>query len=211
MNKILEFQTANGLEPDGKLGPITLNTLKNKLKLLSNAHAAHFLGQASHESGGFSADTENLNYSAEGLRKTFPKYFLANATALKYARKPEMIANKVYANRMGNGDEASGDGYKYRGRGAIQLTGKSNYTAFAKYMCNNSILTNPDIVATKYYFESAIFFFANNKLFDLCNKVDDTSIINVTKRVNGGVNGLKQRAEETKRFYNLLNSINSGS
>lgn len=211
MNKILEFQTANGLEPDGKLGPITLNTLKNKLKLLSNAHTAHFLGQASHESGGFSADTENLNYSAEGLKKTFAKYFPANATALKYARKPEMIANKVYANRMGNGDEASGDGYKYRGRGAIQLTGKANYAAFAKYMCNNSILTNPDIVATKYYFESAIFFFANNKLFDLCNKVDDTSIINVTKRVNGGVNGLQDRALKTKQFYKLLNELTPGS
>ncbi len=204
MNKILDFQKENGLTADGKLGPITLNYLKNKLKLLTIEHTAHFLGQASHESGGFSADTENLNYSADGLKRTFPKYFTVSATALKYARKPEMIANKVYANRMGNGDESSGDGYKFRGRGAIQLTGRNNYKAFSDYIKDPSIMDNPELVANKYYFESAIFFFVNNKLFSLCSKVDDASVMALTKRVNGGYNGLADRTTKTKEFYKQL-------
>jgi len=204
MNKILDYQKENGLTADGKLGPITLNHLKNKLKLLTIEHTAHFLGQVAHESGNFAADTENLNYSADGLRKTFAKYFTVSATAIKYARKPEMIANKVYANRMGNGDEASGDGYKYRGRGAIQLTGKANYKAFSDYVKDPSIMENPEQVAKKYYFESAIFFFVHNKLFNLCNKVDDASVMALTKRVNGGFNGITDRLNKTKSFYKQL-------
>jgi putative chitinase len=115
------------------------------------------------------------------------------------------IANRVYANRMGNGDEASGDGWKYRGRGALQLTGKSNYEAFSKYLNKPEIMQNPDLVADQYAFESAMFFFDNNKLWALCDKgVDDGVILALTKRINGGTNGLDHRMSLTKRYYGWL-------
>lgn len=204
MNKILDFQKENNLEPDGIIGKNTLTKLSDKLGIQSPEKISHFVGQCSHESGNFSADTENLNYSADGLLKIFPSYFRSNATALAYHRKPEQIANRVYANRMGNGDEASGDGWKYRGRGAIQLTGKDNYKAFSDFIKDPEVMTNPDLVATKYYFESAVFFFTRNKLWSLCTTVDDNSIIAVTKRVNGGTNGLQDRISKTKLYYSIL-------
>ena len=130
-----------------------------KFQINTPIRLAHFLAQCGHESGGFRATQENLNYSAKGLNGIFKKYFPTEASAVDYARKPQKIANKVYANRMGNGTEASGDGYKFRGRGALQLTGKSNYEAFSKYLGKPEIIDNPDLVATEYVFESAIFFF----------------------------------------------------
>ena len=170
---------------------------------LSNVELAHFLGQSSHESLGFKVVYENLNYSAQGLLNTFKKYFPNSVIAGKYSRKPEMIANKVYANRMGNGDEKSGDGYKYRGRGYIQLTGKDNYKSFSKFIGEDCV-SNPDLVATKYPFESAIWFFKNNNIFSLAKDLSDNSIIAVTKKVNGGLNGLADRKDKTKYFYELL-------
>ncbi len=164
---------------------------------------AHFLSQCGHESGGFKAVNENLNYSADGLKKIFPKYFPGNISE-SYARNPEKIAAKVYGGRMGNGDEASKDGWKFRGRGYIQLTGKSNYTAFDK-LVEEDILANPDLVATKYPLASAAFFFQSNGLWSICDKgADDATVTAVTKRVNGGTIGLADRLKHFKEYYSLL-------
>ncbi len=165
---------------------------------------SHFLSQCAHESGNFKFVKENLNYSADGLRKIFPKYFPTLEAAEKYARQPEKIANKVYGNRMGNGDEASGDGFKFRGRGYIQLTGKDNYAAFDKFV-DDDIMANPDLVATKYPLTSAAFFFHKNKLWDICEKGHSHDVVlAVTKRVNGGTHGLSDRQEKFDLFHNTL-------
>ena len=172
--------------------------IDNPLKL------SHFLSQCAHESGNFKFVKENLNYSADGLRKIFPKYFPTIEIANKYARQPEKIANKVYANRMGNGDEASGDGWKYKGAGYIQLTGKDNYAAFDKFV-DDDIMANPDLVATKYPLMSAAFFFHKNKLWDICDKGHgDDVVLAVTKRVNGGTHGLADRQEKFDLFHSTL-------
>lgn len=163
---------------------------------------SHFLAQCGHESGGFKVVNENLNYGAKGLRTIFGKYFPDDATALLYERKPEKIANIVYANRMGNGDKASGEGYKFRGRGYIQLTGKANYTEFDKVVTEN-ILENPDLVATKYPLLSAAWFFHKNCL-GKCKDATDASVLAVTKCVNGGTIGLPDRQKHFKEYYNLL-------
>ena len=203
MKKIIEYQKANSLTPDGVIGPKTAETLRLNLGILTIENLAHFLGQLHHECG-FEVDVENLNYSAAGLLKTFPKYFKTKAMANLYARQPEKIANKVYANRMGNGDEASGDGWRFRGRGAIQLTGKNNFTAFAKFQMDPNILLNPSLVSTKYFWESAMFYFQRNNLFSICVIVNDLSIFTVSKAINGGVNGLADRVEKTNNYYNML-------
>jgi len=164
---------------------------------------AHFLSQCGHESGGFKAVQENLNYSADGLKKIFPKYFPNNLNE-SYARQPEKIANRVYASRMGNGDESSGEGFKFRGRGYIQLTGKSNYQSFDK-MVEDDIIGNPDLVATKYPLASAAFFFDSNKLWSICDKGSSREVVeSVTKRVNGGLIGIVDRWKHFQEFYNLL-------
>ena len=164
---------------------------------------AHFLAQCGHESGGFRAVSENLNYSAKGLLGTFGKYF-NSTTAAQYERKPEMIASRVYGGRMGNGDEASKEGFKFRGRGYIQLTGKSNYTNFTKFIGEDCI-ANPDLVATKYPLASAAFFFDSNKLWSICDKgATDADVTAVTKRVNGGTIGLPDRIKHFKEYYALL-------
>ena len=165
---------------------------------------SHFLSQCAHESGNFKFLRENLNYSADGLRKIFPKYFPTLEAANKYARQPEKIANKVYGNRMGNGDEASGDGFKFRGRGYIQLTGKDNYAAFDKFV-DDDIMADPDLVATKYPLTSAAFFFHKNKLWDVCDKGHgDDVVLAVTKRVNGGTHGLADRQDKFDLFHSTL-------
>ena len=165
---------------------------------------AHFLAQCGHESGGFTAVRENLNYKAAGLMKIFKKYFGNAKLALQYEKKPEKIASLVYANRMGNGTEASGDGFAYRGRGYIQLTGKSNYQLFDKTVPED-ITANPDLVATKYPLASAAFFFNNNKLWSICDKGADVATVTaVTKRVNGGTIGLPDRIKHFNEYYKLL-------
>lgn len=165
---------------------------------------AHFLAQCGHESGGFTAVRENLNYKAAGLMKIFKKYFPNSKIALQYERKPEKIASLVYANRMGNGSEASGDGFNYRGRGYIQLTGKSNYSLFDKTVPED-ITANPDLVATKYPLASAAFFFNNNKLWAICDRGADVATVTaVTKRVNGGTIGLPDRIKHFNEYYKLL-------
>ena len=194
------LQAKCGVAADGKWGPGTFKAAKDYFKL-STAQAAHFFGQCAHESGGFKVFSENLNYSDKGLNGIFKKYFPTIASTAGYARKPEKIANKVYANRMGNGPESSGDGWKFRGRGPIQLTGKSNYTQFAQDIGRPDVLTNPDIVATELAFESALWFFRKNNLFAIADKgVSDAVIGQITRRVNGGTHGLDDRIKKTKQY-----------
>jgi putative chitinase len=202
LGPLAALQTKCGVTADGKWGPGTYKAARDYFKL-SNTQAAHFFGQCSHESGGFKLFSENLNYSDKGLNSTFKKYFPTIASTAGYARKPEKIANKVYANRMGNGSEASGDGWKYRGRGPIQLTGKDNYTAFAADVKRPDVLTNPDLVVGELAFESALWFFRKNGLLAIADRgVTDAIITQITKRVNGGTHGLDDRLKKTKQYAN---------
>jgi putative chitinase len=175
-----------------------------KFELNTPLRLAHFLAQAGHESGGFKAVNENLNYGAKGLLGIFKKYFPTEEKAKLYERKPEKIANLVYGARMGNGPEASGEGYKFRGRGYIQLTGKDNYKAFDAVVAE-SIVENPDLVATKYPLLSAAWFFHKNGLHKIADQgATDAVVTSVTKRVNGGTIGLPDRIKHFKEYYNLL-------
>ena len=197
------LQEKIGVGADGAFGPGTMKAAMDFYKL-TPVRAAHFFAQTAHETGGFKAFSENLNYSAQGLQGIFGKYFPGNLEE-SYARQPEKIANRVYASRMGNGDEASGDGWKYRGRGALQLTGKSNYKAFADYLKKPEIMDTPDLVATTYAFESAMFFFDRNKLWSICDQgVTDAAILALTKRINGGTHGLADRNAKTKKYYEYV-------
>jgi putative chitinase len=172
-----------------------------KFQINTPLRLAHFLAQCGHESAGFKATSENLNYSAKGLMSIFKKYFPTEALANAYQRKPEKIANKVYANRMSNGDEASGDGYKFRGRGYIQLTGKANYTAFGKSI-GEDILSNPDVVASKYALLSAAWFFSKNGLHKMADGGAGVDTVKaITKRVNGGYIGIEDRIKHFNEPY----------
>ena len=200
---LIALQKKIGVTADGNFGPGTMKKAMEFYKL-TPIRAAHFFAQTAHETGGFKTFSENLNYSADGLQKIFGKYFPGTLEE-SYSKNPEKIANRVYASRMGNGAEASGDGWKFRGRGALQLTGKDNYAAFAKYLNKPEIMTNPDLVATTYSFESAMFFFDKNKLWSICDQgVNDASILALTKRINGGTHGLVDRSEKTKKYYEYV-------
>ena len=200
---IKALQTKIGVTADGAFGPGTLKAAMAFYKL-TPLRAAHFFAQTAHETGEYKAFSENLSYSTDGLKKIFGKYF-PGTLAEGYSRNPEKIANRVYGNRMGNGDEASGEGWKFRGRGALQLTGKENYTAFSKYLNKPEILVNPDLVANEYAFESAMFFFDKNKLWTICDKgIDVASITALTKRINGGTLGLDHRKALTLKYYEYV-------
>ena len=174
-----------------------------KFNITTNLRLAHFLAQCSHESSNFKLVNENLNYSAQGLRTIFGKYFPDNLSEL-YARQKEKIGSRVYASRMGNGDEASKEGFKFRGRGFIQLTGKTNYEKFSTFIGEDCV-ANPDLVASKYPLASAAFFFNSNKLWAVCDKGADTAAVTaVTKRVNGGTIGLADRQKHFNEYWNLL-------
>jgi len=163
---------------------------------------AGFLAQTSHESGKYKFLIENLNYSDKGLLKTFPKYF-NESNVMDYARKPEAIANRVYANRMGNGDEASGDGWRYCGRGLIQLTGKNNYQAFANSEQMN-IEEVPDYLITYVgAVRSALWFWNKNNLNDTADAGD---LVIMTKKINGGTHGLAERTAEYKRILEIYSA-----
>lgn len=200
MTPLQKLQVKLGVTPDNSFGPKTFKAFMKKYNMSAN-RAAHFFGQVAHECGNFTVYTENLNYSVDGLLKTFPKYFPTEEMAKLYARKPEKIANKVYANRMGNGPETSGDGWKYRGRGALQTTGKSNYSEFSKSINRPDIIINPDPVADDLAFDAAMFFFTKNNLWAICDKgIDDATITQLTKKINGGVHGLADRKAKTKLY-----------
>ena len=197
----LKLEKLKGHIPDAVITQIPETAVK--FNITNPLRLAHFLAQCGHESGGFKAVSENLNYSADGLKKIFGKYFPGNLHE-SYAKQPEKIASRVYGGRMGNGDEASKEVYKFRGRGFIQLTGKENYTNFTKFIGEDCI-SNPDLVSTKYPLASAAFFFDSNKLWSICDKgSDDATVTSVTKRVNGGILGLQDRIKHFKEYYNLL-------
>ena len=197
----LKIDKLRGHIPDSVIAQIPDTAAK--FNITNNLRLAHFLAQCGHESGGFKAVSENVNYSAAGLKNIFSKYFPGNLSE-SYARNPQKIASRVYGNRMGNGPEESGDGYKFRGRGFIQLTGKNNYTQFTKFIGEDCV-SNPDLVATKYPLASAAIFFDSNKLWAICDKgADNATITAVTKRVNGGTIGLADRIKHFNEYYKLL-------
>ena len=201
---LIDLQKKIGVTADGAFGPGTFKAAAAYYKL-SPVRAAHFFAQTAHESGNFTAFSENLNYGAKGLRGIFGKYFPTDAMAKMYERQPQKIANRVYASRMGNGVEASSDGWKYRGRGALQLTGKANYQAFSDYIKRPDVVTNPDLVAGELCFESALWFFDRNKLWGICDQgINDAAILALTKRINGGTHGLDDRMAKTKKFAGWL-------
>ena len=198
----LKLEKLKGHIPDAVISMIPDTAAKFQIN--TPLRLAHFLAQCGHESGGFRATQENLNYSAKGLNGIFKKYFPTLESAVPYERKPEKIANKVYANRMANGTEASGDGYKFRGRGYIQLTGKDNYTRFGNAIGEN-IVANPDVVSGKYALLSAAWFWSNNGLNKLADGgATDATVTSITKRVNGGTIGLADRIKHFKEYYHLL-------
>lgn len=174
--------------------------------LNSDVRLAHFLSQASHESGGFLKTEENLNYSEKRLLEVFPKYF-NESNSVYYANKPEKIGSRVYASRMGNRDEKSQDGYWFRGRGYLQLTGANNYVAFGKAV-NENLLKFPDLVSVKYPTSSALWYFQVNNLWSICDKGTSVeTVTTLTKKINGGTIGLKHRLEEFNKFAKILKII----
>jgi putative chitinase len=198
----MNLEKLKGHVPDTVIAQIP--GVMEKFQINTPLRLAHFLAQCGHESGGFRLTKENLNYSAKGLMGIFKKYFPTEALAKQYERKPEKIANKDYSSRMGNGDEASGDGAKFCGRGYIQLTGKDNYTAFGKSI-NEDIAANPTVVAEKYALLSAAWFFNKNKLHIMADGgATDAVVTSITKRVNGGTIGLPDRIKHFKEYHALL-------
>jgi putative chitinase len=198
----LKLEKLRGHIPDAVIAQIPDTAAKFAIN--TPLRLAHFLAQCGHESGGFRATQENLNYSAKGLTGTFKKYFPTEAAATPYARNPVKIASKVYGGRMGNGPEPTQEGYKFRGRGYIQLTGKENYTSFGKSI-NEDICSNPDKVASSYALLSAAWFFSKNGLHKMADEgASDAVVTKITKRVNGGTIGLADRIKHFKEYYKLL-------
>lgn len=202
--QIKEFQSLAGLKADGIIGKNTLAKMRCDFGSLTDSQLAHFLSQTDHETGGFNYSTENLNYSATRLMQVFKKYFPTDNLARQYANNPEKIANRVYANRMGNGNEASGDGWKYRGRGSIQLTGKDNYTDFSKWIEDKEVLTNPDIVATEYFWDAGLYYFTKNNIWKQAKYEDANSVKAIRKVINGGYNGLQDVQDKFAKYLKLV-------
>lgn len=201
----MDISKLKGQIPDGVYGEI--QSVVDKFEMNTPIRLSHFLGQCAHESGNFKFKSENLNYSTKGLIATFPKYFKQPGLAEAYARNPERIASRVYADRMGNGSEGTHDGWKFRGRGYIQLTGRNNYSAFDKFV-NEDILLNPNFVETKYPLLSAGWFFYKNKLNTISDKgMTEQVMLELTKRINGGTNGLQDRIKYTTKFAKILGVI----
>ena len=204
------LQERCGCTPDGAFGPKTARAIAKHYEL-SPERGAHLLGQAAHESGNFKLTQENLNYSERALNAVFGRYFgEGKENAADYARNPEKIANYVYMDEnrskggaLGNVEE--GDGWRFRGRGFLQCTGRANYRAFASEMRLPDAMMEPDLVATDYAFESALWFFKRNNLFKIADEgVNDEVITKITRRVNGGTHGLDDRMEKTKKIYAWL-------
>lgn len=208
MNPIQKLQHSLNLKADGIIGKNTFNALCDKWSL-SPIQLAHLIGQCDHETAGFSIWEENLNYSSSGLLKTFSKYYKDKLLAIKHERKPSVIANHVYGHRMGNNQP--NDGWHFKGRGAIQITGRTNYGLFADSVNDRSIMTMPSLVSSKYAFESAIWFFDSNNLFKLCSDLSDSTILKVSRGINLGnpnssvtPNGFSDRKAKTLKYSKLI-------
>jgi putative chitinase len=198
----MNLDKLKGHIPDSVIAQIP--GVMEKFQINTPLRLAHFLSQCGHESGGFKAVNENLNYGAKGLMTTFKKYFPTEALAKQYERKPELIASKVYGGRMGNGPEPTKEGWKFKGRGYIQLTGKDNYKAFDAVV-EESILDNPDLVATKYPLLSAAWYWNSRKINATADLgASDDAVTKVTKLVNGGTIGLEDRKKHFKEYHALL-------
>jgi putative chitinase len=198
----MDLNKLKGHIPDTVIAQIP--EVMQKFGINTSLRLAHFLAQCSHESAGFKLTQENLNYSAKGLLATFPKYFQTQTLAEVYQKKPEMIASKVYGGRMGNGLEVTHEGWKFRGRGYIQLTGKDNYKAFDSFVVEN-ILQSPDLVSTKYPLLSAAWFWNVNGLNTIADGgATDDVVTRVTRKVNGGINGLAERIQHFKEYKAIL-------
>lgn len=209
---MIDYNKLKGHIPDAVLQQIPDTAAK--FNITTPLRLAHFLAQCMHESGGFKVVKENLNYSEDRMLQIFKSDFDTNhdkvlsesekKKAKELAGHPDKIANFVYANQNGNGNEASGDGYLFCGRGYIQLTGRSNYASFDK-LVTEDLMTEPGLVATKYPLMSAAFYFDSRKLWAICDKGDTHAVVTeVTKRVNGGTYGLEERKKYFKQFYALL-------
>ena len=213
MNYLAEYQKQLGLAADGIVGAKTAQAMMHDLGITDKLYFAHLMGQIAHESGQFSAGRENLNYSEEALLRVFPKYYKGSpGLAKQHARQPERIANHVYANRMGNGDEASGDGWRYRGIFGLQLTGKDNIVAFMKSI-GLSERTNPDDLLDdpRNYFLAGDFWFRQNNAVKLCTGTSDDCILTVSRKVNIGntkttamPHGLDDRIKQTRALFKAL-------
>ncbi|WP_206074224.1 glycoside hydrolase family 19 protein [Pseudoalteromonas rubra] len=184
-----------------------LNSVLPEYEITTPLRVAHFLAQIGHESGSLKYKQENLNYSTVALSSVFSKYFPDATLAAEYARKPELIANRVYADRMGNGDEDSGDGWRYRGRGLIQLTGKSNYQRCGEAI-GQDLLGQPDLICSEpeIAVRSACFYWQSRKLNALA---DQDELVAITRKINGGIHGLEDRAAFLNRAKQFM-SIDQG-
>ncbi len=198
-----KLQDKCGCVPDGSFGPNTAKGIAKHFELTPE-QAAHLLGQAMHESGGFKRTRENLNYSWEGLMKTWPTRFKTEAETKEYHRQPFKIAGKVYLREnLGNFSEA--DARAYVGRGWLQLTGKLNYRSFASDMSVPEVMTDPSLVEDEYAFETALWFFEVNGLLEIAKEgVTPDVIKKITRRVNGGYHGLEDRTNQTNTIYKWL-------
>ena len=201
--KLLQMKI--GVTADGSFGPNTARAIAKHYELSPN-RGAHLLGQSHHESGGFKRTTEGLYYSTpERIQAVWPSRFPTVESAEPYAKNPQGLANKVYSSRMGNGDEASGDGFAFSGKGFLQLTGKSNVKAFAADMNLPEVLEHPSKLADEYAFETALWFFQKNGLFAIADDgVNDDAIKRITRRVNGGYHGLEDRVIQTRKIHTWL-------
>ena len=211
MNYLVEYQRALGLDPDGKIGPNTAKAMMADLGITDKLLFSHVMGQVAHESGLYTNFRENLSYSSEGLQNIFRKYYTPQL-ADKHARHPELIANHVYASRMGNGDESSGDGWKYRGIFGLQLTGKTNIQEFLAHI-GLPIDTDPDSLKDnpKAYFQAAFFWFEKNGANKLCTSTSNDCILNVSRKVNIGntkttaiPHGFDYRKAKTQSMFKAL-------
>lgn len=198
---VLTSSQLNSIAPNLSMSVEKVNELFSQYGITSANRIAGFFAQCGHESGDFRYMNENLNYSACSLLKVFPKYFKDVELAQQYERNPEMIASRVYANRMGNSSEDTKDGWTYRGRGFIQLTGKDNYQGFA----NLRQCTLPEVVSyietIDGAFESALYFWQKAGLNSYCDKDD---IVGMSRRVNGGTNGLEDRKSRYSKYKSIL-------
>jgi putative chitinase len=199
----LNLAALTGLLPASVIAQIPETA--QKFGITSDLRLAHFLAQCALESMEFKATVEKLGYSsADRILKVFKKYF-NGVNPAPYVNNPEKLGNRVYANRMGNGDEASGDGYKFRGRGYIQLTGKNNYTSFSNFIGDDCV-ANPDLVATTYPLASAGFFFNSNKIWAICDQgSSDAAVFAVSRAVNGNPpHAVPERTQYFRKFFNAL-------
>lgn len=210
MNYIKKFQNENGLIADGIIGKHTISKMKDVFGITSNTAIAHFLGQIAEETGNFMYGKENLNYSVRGLRNIFGRYFTYKES-LAFAHKPKLIANRVYddrnpkrINKLGN--IYDGDGWRYIGRGAIQITGRNKYQRFSEYIGEN-IMDNTFLAETKYFWQTALFVFNEYDIWKYTNKVNIWNIKQITKKINGGYNGLQHRINLTKHFYSISKNL----